>query len=313
MPVLITGATGFAGRHLLAHLSAQHPDLALHATSLGGDPPIETPQVQVHTVNLIDRDQVRDLIEHVRPRQIYHLAAQSSPRYSFVDPWATLENNIRAELNLFLACLDLHFAPRILVVSSAEIYQPSDQAIDEDSPFLPTNPYSVSKISQDMLALQYFVTHKLPIMRARPFNHTGPGQREGFVASDFAMQIARIEAGQQDAVMQVGNLEAKRDFSDVRDVVRAYRLILEEGEPGTAYNVAAGQAYSIQHLLDTLLSFSSSAIEVQTDPSRFLPVDVPIKVGDNQRLMQTTGWRPEISFEQTLHDLLDDCRHRSTQ
>jgi nucleoside-diphosphate-sugar epimerase len=131
VPALITGGSGFAGRHLLAYLASQQPDLALHATSLGGDPPIDTPLVQLHTVNLTNRDHVRDLIDHLRPSQIYHLAAQSSPRYSFVDPWATLENNIRAQLNLILACLDLHLAPRILIVSSAEIYQPSDQPINE--------------------------------------------------------------------------------------------------------------------------------------------------------------------------------------
>ena len=236
--------------------------------------------VHLHQIDLKQPDAVQELLAEIQPGQIYHLAAQASPRRSLADPWDTLENNIRAQLNIFEACLSHKFAPSMLIVSSADIYQTSANPITEDTPFEPTNPYAVSKITQDMLALQYHRTYNLPILRARPFNHFGPGQNEGFVAPDFAMQIARIEAGQQPPMLEVGNLSARRDFTDVRDVVRAYRLIMEKGEVGQVYNIAAGKAYSIQQLLDTLVNLSGAAIDVRIDQSRFLPVDVPLKVGD---------------------------------
>jgi GDP-4-dehydro-6-deoxy-D-mannose reductase len=230
-----------------------------------------------------------------------------------VIPWETLENNILAQLNLIQAFLNLGIQPRLLVVSSAEIYGPvhADQLpIREDAPLRPTNPYGVSKVAQDMLGLQYYLSHTLPIVRVRPFNHIGPGQSEGFVAVDFAIQIARIEHGLQAPVIRVGNLAAQRDFTDVRDVVRAYWLLMEKAVPGEVYNVASGQAYSIQYLLDVLLSYSTTPIEVQTDPARMLPIDVPVIRGDASRLRQATGWGVTIPFEQTLLDVLNDCRQR---
>lgn len=181
--------------------------------------------------------------------------------------------------------------------------------LDENTPFAPANPYSVSKVTQDMLGLQYFLAHKMPVIRARPFNHTGPNQRGGFVAADFASQIAAIEAGQHEPVMYVGNLSAARDFTDVRDVVRAYYLILTQGEPGTAYNVCSGHAYTIQYLLDTLLSYSTATIDVRPDPARMRPSDIPYRVGDSSALRRL-GWEPTISFEQTLADILNDWRGR---
>jgi GDP-4-dehydro-6-deoxy-D-mannose reductase len=302
----VTGATGFVGRHLIHELTQALPAAEIHGTALAE----EAVPYHLHKIDLKDTAGVCALIDAVRPDHIYHLAALASPRLSFADPWGTLENNIRSQLNLFLACLENGDAPRILVISSAEIYQTDTDPLDENTPFNPTSPYGVSKIAQDMLAFQYAQTHHLPILRARPFNHIGPGQAAGFVATDFALQIARIEAGQQPPVIRVGNLAARRDFTDVRDVVRAYRLIVERGQPGAVYNIATGAAYSIQDLLDILLSFSAVSIEVQVDPSRFLPVDAPIKIGDARRLHADTGWQPTIHFEQTLHDILNDCRQR---
>jgi GDP-4-dehydro-6-deoxy-D-mannose reductase len=164
-----------------------------------------------------------------------------------------------------------------------------------------------------MMGLQYFLSYQLPIVRVRPFNHTGPGQRETFVAPDFALQIAKIEAGLQEPIMLVGNLEAKRDFTDVRDVVRAYHLLMKQGKPGETYNVSSNKAYSIQYLLDTLLSFTDAKIQVQIDPTKMRPVDVPLVQGDYRRLHDLTGWQPAIPFEETLRDLLNDYHQRVQQ
>lgn len=313
MRVLITGAGGFVGHHLSAHLGRVQAKARLIGTTLF---PSETVHQAVHEHRRIDLkgyEQVRDLLEDCRPDAIYHLAAQAFVPRSFEDPWETLENNILAQLNLIRACLDLDMQPRILIVSSAEIYgavAPDQLPLDEDVAIQPTNPYSVSKVAQDMLALQYYLSHELPIMRARPFNHIGPGQNERFVAPAFAKQIAAIEEGAGDAVIYVGNLEAKRDFTDVRDIVRAYHMIVEKGKPGEAYNIASGLAHSIRHLLDTLLQQSDIEIEVRVDPSRLRPVDVPEIRGDSSKLHRDTGWQPKLSFEDTLRDVLSDYRGR---
>lgn len=313
MRILITGVGGFVGRHLSQHLFATTPDIEIHGTLLPGIPASVEAGIISHTLDLKDSQAVEAMIQQVQPEQVYHLAAQASPRRSFTFPWETLENNILSQLNVFLACLQQKPQPRILVISSAEIYgpvRPEQMPIQEDMPLKPTNPYGVSKVAQDMLGLQYYLSHKLPVLRARPFNHFGPGQSEGFVATDFAIQVAKIEAGQQPPIIQVGNLSAERDFTDVRDVVRAYRLMMEQGNPGDVYNVASGKAISIRTLLDTMLTYSSVNIEVRIDPARMMPIDVPIIVGDASRLQQATGWMTSISFEQTTFDVLNDCRER---
>lgn len=313
MRILITGVGGFVGGHLLRHLLETTPEAALHGTTLAGASRPDAPALTCHDLDLKEEQAVDDLMALVKPDHIYHLAAQASPRASFKTPWDTLENNIHSQLNVIQACLRLNITPRMLIISSAEIYgpvRPEQLPVGEDNPLRPTSPYGVSKVAQDMLGLQYHLSHHLPIIRVRPFNHIGPGQSEGFVATDFAIQIARIEAGQQAAVMEVGNLTAQRDFTDVRDVVSAYQLIMERGKAGTVYNVASGQAHSIQKVLDILLSYSSVAIETQVDPARMMPIDVQIIQGDATRLRTATGWQPTIPFEQTLLDVLNDCRQR---
>ncbi|MBN8620349.1 MAG: GDP-mannose 4,6-dehydratase [Anaerolineae bacterium] len=312
MRILITGAGGFVGQHLIHHLRTCYPQAELHGTVL--EPASSQDDTTVwHALDLKNESAVQAMLAAVQPDQIYHLAAQSSPRRSFSIPWETLENNIRLQLNIILGCLALQQSPRLLVISSAEIYGPtriSKQPISEDAPLQPANPYGVSKVAQDLLALQYFLSHKLPIIRVRPFNHFGPGQSEGFVATDFAVQVARIEASQQPPVMEVGNLTGQRDFTDVRDIVRAYQLIMEKGIPGEVYNIASGKTHSIQSLLDTLLRLSSVEIQVRTDPARMLPIDIPVIQGDAARLRQITGWEPTIDFETTLLDILNDWRIR---
>ena len=264
-------------------------------------------------IDLKDYAKVRGLLAECRPDAIYHLAAQAFVPRSFEDPWETLENNIRAQLNIINACLELEIQPRMLIVSSAEIYgavQPDQLPLSEETAIRPTNPYSVSKVAQDMLGLQYYLSHGLPIMRARPFNHIGPGQNDRFVAPAFAKQIAAIEAGKSDAVIKVGNLEAKRDFTDVRDIARAYHLIVDAGAAGEAYNIASGLAHSIRQLLDRLLCLTDIEIEIRVDPARLRPVDVPEIRGASCKLSRDTGWRPEYAFDATLRDVLDDCRQR---
>lgn len=313
MRILITGVGGFVGGHLYRHILETTPDAEIYGTVIEETPHMTDSGVVCRIIDLKDERAVSSFIEETQPDQIYHLAALASPRRSFTYPWETLENNIHSQLNIIQAGMKLIKPPRLLIISSAEIYgpvRPEQMPITEDTPLKPTNPYGVSKVAQDMLGLQYYLSHHLPILRARPFNHFGPGQSEGFVAVDFAIQIAKIEAGRQAAIMEVGNLTAQRDFTDVRDVVRAYRLIMEKGTPGDVYNIASGRPTSIQSLLDTLLRYSRVKIEVRTDPTRMMPIDVPIIQGDASHLRGATGWQPTIPFEETALDILKDCRNR---
>jgi GDP-4-dehydro-6-deoxy-D-mannose reductase len=311
--ILITGISGFVGRHLVRHLLDTTPNTELHGTTLQQPAAHALPHVVYHTLDLRDVAAVYDLLAKVQPEQIYHLAAQAFVPRSFEDPWDTLENNIRSQLNLILACLQLGIKPRMLVVGSAEAYgmvKPEDIPIREDTPLCPSSPYSVSKVTQDMMGLQYFISHQLPIIRVRPFNHTGPWQDERFVVPAFAMQIARIESGAQDPVVKVGDLSAERDFTDVRDVVRAYRLILERGTIGEVYNIASGKSHSIRSILDRLCSYSSVPITVEIDPARIRPTAIPVLRGDITKIQTQIGWQPEITLDQMLNDVLIDCRQR---
>lgn len=316
MRALITGSDGFAGGHLVRYLAANAPDLVLHGTVWQANvsrPDLEGRLASVTQLDLRDTDAVAQLVNTVRPDYVFHLAAQAFVPRSFEDPWETLENNIRGQLNLTLAIERFVPEARMLIVSSAEVYGmvPTEaMPITEDHPLAPENPYSVSKVGQDMLGLQYYISHKLPIIRMRPFNHIGPGQNARFVAPAFATQIARIERGLQEPVIQVGNLDVERDFTDVRDVVAAYHAALTLGEPGAVYNVCSGQAHSIQYLLDVLLSYCTVEVDVQIDPARLRAVDRPIVVGSAARLQADTGWQPAISFEQSLRDVLDEARGR---
>lgn len=312
MRILITGADGFAGRHLIRELTTHSADFEIHGTSLRSTTTLEF-EVVNHALDLRDETAVSRLIADIKPDQIYHLAAQANVGKSYSAVWSTLENNIHSQLNLLLACLSLNTPPRIIVVSSGDIYgdQHADHPATEDMPFRPGNPYSVSKVTQDMLGLQYYLSNALPIMRVRPFNHLGPGQNRGFVAPDFAYQIAQIEAGLQEPIIRVGTLTAERDFTDVRDVMRAYRLLMAYGTPGDAYNVASGTTCSIGSLLDTLLSFSTTEIEIRVETARLRPGRFSKVWGDSSRLRAITGWQPTIPLRQTLFDVLEDYRQRT--
>ncbi len=316
MRILVTGAGGFVGQHLIHHLRKTYPEATLFGTLYRSDEErslLARAGVRYVQVDLLDATRTREVLDETQPDRLFHLAGQASPGKSFGAAWATLEVNIRAQLNLLEGCIALGLRPRFLLTSSAEVYAvtpPEVMPLTEDAPLCPRNPYGLSKLTQDMMGLQYALSHQFHTIRARPFNHIGPGQREGFVAPDFALQVARIEADLQQPVLNVGNLSAERDFTDVRDVVRAYTLLMEKGEPGQPYNVSSNTAHSIQHLLDTLLSLTDVPIKVEFDPAKLRPVDVPRIVGDSRKLRDLTGWQPEVPFEQTLADVLAECRRR---
>lgn len=313
MRALITGANGFVGGHLCEHLL----DSGWQLVGVGREAVSRYPRLQERmsfcSVDLLDATALGELVGETAPDTVFHLAAQAHPPTSFRDPAATLTANMLMQLNLFEAIRAAQLDPTVLVVSSGEVYgavQPADLPIDEDTPLRPVSPYAVSKVTQDMLAYQYWAAHGLRTIRIRPFNHTGPGQDDGYAPPAFARQIARIEKGLQPPVVQVGNLSARRDFTDVRDVVRGYRLAVERGEPGQVYNLGAGRATSIQEILDGLLRHSQADIAVEIDPERMRPVDTPLIVCDARRLRERTGWQPVIPLAQTLSDLLDDWRQR---
>ncbi len=317
MRVLITGISGFVGSHLAEHLLA-NTNWEIAGTIYSSDYNIRhlADRLELYPADLSHLPVVECILGQARPDVIFHLAAQPLTAQSFRDPWGTLATNISMQVNLLQAMVNLHLNCRILIVGSSEEYglvREEDLPVDEGTPLRPVSPYAVSKIAQDMLGLQYHLSHGLDAIRLRPFNHIGPRQRPGFVAPDFAHQIALIEAGLQEPVMRVGNLEAERDFTDVRDVVRAYTLLVVHGEAGQVYNVGSGRSHPIRELLETLLSFATVPITVETDPDRLRPSDVPRIVCDCRRLREATGWEPAIPFEQSLHDVLDYWRRQVSE
>ena len=316
MRALITGIAGFAGGHLTEHLAAA-TEWEISGNVIGsGDLRFVRPGARAVVIDLRDPQATLNLVEQVQPDFVFHLAAQAFVPQSWADPWDTYETNLRSQVNLFEALLKHRPSARVLVIGSNEEYglvAPEQLPVREGSPLRPDSPYGVSKIAQDYIGLQYYLSHRLPVVRVRPFNHIGPRQGEKFVASAFARQIAAIEAGRQPAVVKVGNLSAQRDFTDVRDMVRAYRLAIEQGEAGEVYNIGSGRPRSIQNLLDTLLGFSTAPIRIETDPDRLRPSDAPIVYCDASKFAARTGWAPIIPFEQTLRDVLDDWRLRITE
>lgn len=311
MRVLITGMSGFAGRHLVELLlSTTHWTLIGASRSTQGDRP--NPRVFWWKLDLRDADAVTRLLRYERPDIIIHLAAQSHVPTAWKAPWATFEANVRPQLNLFEGAIAAKLAPRFLIVSSNEVYGPpasrDDLPFRETRPLQPTNPYAVSKAAQELMALQYHRSHAFDVVVARPFNHIGPGQDTRFVASDFARQIAEIELGKREPVMYLGNMLAERDFTDVRDIVQAYLALIQKADGGQAYNVCSGRPRSIQSLLDILLSMTEVKIEQRSDPAKFRVADTPISYGDPTRIRESTGWEARIPFERTLADILNYWR-----
>lgn len=314
MKALITGISGFVGSHLAEYL-LETTDWEVAGTVFGpyGNISSLRDRLELYPAELSRLEVMTFILEQAQPDVVFHLAAQPLVSASRRDPWGTLETNIRMQLNVLEGVAQVKAGCRVLVVGSSEEYglvSPEDLPVDEDTPLRPTNPYALSKVTQDLMGLQYHLTRNLYTIRVRPFNHIGPRQQAGFVAPDFASQIATAEIGLQPPTIEVGNLSARRDFSDVRDVVQAYVTLITHGEPGQVYNVGAGRSHSIQELLDTLLAMSRVSIAVQQDPERMRPSDVADIVCDATRIRNLTGWQPKISFEQSLHDILEYWRWR---
>jgi len=311
---LITGITGFAGSHLADHLLnvGDYEVYGLHRWRSRLENIVHIlDQIQLLEADTTDAHAMVDIIGNVQPDFIFHLAAQSFVPSSWNAPDATLTTNIRSQVNLFEAVLAADLPCRIQIACSSEEYglvHPQEIPITEDNPLRPMSPYAVSKVAQDLLAWQYFQSYGLDVVRTRGFNHTGPRRGEVFVCSNFAKQIAEIEAGRNKPIMRVGNLEATRDFTDVRDIVHGYVLALEKGKTGEVYNLCTGQDIRIGDVLDQLIAMSDVKIEIQQDPARLRPSDVPILRGSPAKFHADTGWEAQIPFSQTLADTLDYWR-----
>ncbi|MBI3282530.1 GDP-mannose 4,6-dehydratase [Candidatus Curtissbacteria bacterium] len=309
MRALITGIAGFAGSHLTEHLLQKgievygfyHPDHSIE--NLQG---IKN-KIELIACDVLAAKLVQKAIGAIRPDLVFHLAAFASPAQSFLEPMKTLQNNILGELNILSALAEIKSNAKILVVGSADEYgniDPEHLPADENTPLAPPSPYAVSKVAQDMLGLQFYLSHKLNIVRVRPFNHIGPRQSPAFVVSAFASQIARLEK-QGAGVLKVGNLATYRDFTDVRDMVGAYLLALEKGEFGEVYNLGSGRAVKIKDVLEKLLALSKVKIEVKPDKNRMRPADIKVITCDFTKFKKRTGWEPKIPLSKTLSDTIE--------
>jgi GDP-4-dehydro-6-deoxy-D-mannose reductase len=269
--------------------------------------------VITHQVDLLDQDHVDAVVRTVRPGWVFHLAALSSPAASWDDPGGTIATNAKMQANLLGALLSLHPMPRVVVIGSGDEYgrpQGRNRRLNEDAPLRPITPYGVSKVTQDLMALQYFLGRELPAIRVRPFNHAGPRQAPNFAIASFAQQIARIELDKQPPTLKVGNLEARRDFTDVRDIVRAYLLVVEKGKPGEVYNIGSGSAPRLRELLTLLLEMTRVKIALEVDATRKRAAEADVYVCNASRFQRLTGWRPRISLERMLRDTLAYWRRR---
>jgi GDP-4-dehydro-6-deoxy-D-mannose reductase len=316
--ILITGASGFVGRHLVERLRAEYPSAAIFGFSHLAHPTegvFAEPQLSMLTGDIRSFADVRAAITGARPDWIFHLAGQASVAASWNDPATTLAINAGGAINLLEAVRAVALSPRIVLVGSGEQYgavPAEDNPIKETYPPAPLNPYAVAKQTQDLFGYQYWVSYRLPIIRARAFNHFGAFQDDAFVVASLAQQIAEIEAGLRPPTLFVGNLAARRDFLPVADVVRAYIALADRGTPGSVYNVGSGAARPISALLDILLSFAACPIDVQRDPARVRPVDTPLIEADITRIRAETGWEPHIPLDLALRETLDYWRARTT-
>lgn len=312
---LITGIAGFVGSHLAELLLERGFEVYGMCRPRTKRDHIESIINKLHLedADLLDTHSLYTMLSRIKPDYIFHLAAQSFVPTSWVSPAVTLEVNIVGSANLFEAVRQAGIDSVIQIACSSEEYglvHEDELPIKETNPLRPLSPYAVSKVAMDYLGYQYHQSYKVRIVRTRGFNHTGPRRGETFAESNFARQISMIEKGKQEPVIRVGNLEAKRDYTDVRDMVRAYVLAVEKCDPGDVYNIAVGKTIRIGDMLKLLLSFSTVKVEIKEDAARMRPSDVPVLIGDNSKFVAKTGWKPEIPFEKTMEDLLNYWRER---
>jgi GDP-4-dehydro-6-deoxy-D-mannose reductase len=307
--ILVTGAAGFAGSHLLDLLAEEAVRVvAIRKPGVGAETQAAYPAVTWMEVDLLDRDAMRRVVGEFAPAAVYHLAGAPHVGQSWSAATETLAVNVMGTHSLFEALRLERVASRVVVPSSAYVYRPAERALTEDDPVEATNPYAVSKVATELAVVRAARVDGIHAVAARAFNHIGPRQDPSFFASGVARQVALIEAGRLEPVIRVGNLESRRDLTDVRDTVRAYRALADRGTPGRAYNVCSGQAYRMRDLLDAIVARARVTVAVQPDPHRFRPSDTPLLLGDPSLLKQATGWEPRVPITQTLHDLLEYWR-----
>ena len=310
--VLITGADGFIASHLIPELRRE-TDCQITGIGLKPEPSAVVDNMKYEIVDLTDYERVKDLLDAIHPDAVFHLAAQPSVALSWEDPWSTYRVNLLGQVNLMEGLVRLGLEASVHIAGSSEEYgkvSAERMPLAEEAPVNPCSHYAVSKVAQEVLGLMYYEAFSWRVLVTRGFNQCGPGQSPDFVVSSFARQIAEIEAGLREPVILVGNLEARRDFMDVRDTARAYRIIMEKGKAGTAYNVCSNRARAVSEILDMLLLASGAEIRVERDACRQRPSDIPLLLGDNTRLREETGWEPVIPLEKTLSDTLDYWRGR---
>ena len=306
---MVIGAAGFVGKYLIRHL---HDDLGMEvlATKLAHET-LENLPAEIRDLDILKKENIVDLLFEERPDYIFHLAAQSSVSVAWNNPQLTIDVNIKGGVNVLDAVRELYYHPRILMIGSGEEYghiRPGETPIKEDNRLDPGNIYAATKACQNMIGSIYSKAYDMELILVRAFNHIGPGQSSIFVVSDFCRQVAEIEKGMREPIMYVGNLSAMRDFTDVRDVVKAYGLLVQQGEKGETYNVGSGHAVAIRDILDNIISKSTADIKVEIDPAKIRPVDVPIIEADITKLTEKTGWKPQISLDQTIQEVLNYWR-----
>lgn len=310
MNALIIGAAGFVGGYLSKHLK-EALGWNITATKMKHEE-LNIPDVNIVSLDILNKQEIISLLFDIKPDCIFHLAAQSSVSVAWKNPALTVDVNIKGSLNVLDAVRELFYKPRILLIGSGEEYgyvRPEDIPIREETLLRPGNLYAATKACQNMIGKIYTDAYDMNIMMVRAFNHIGPNQAPLFVVSDFCKQVVEIERGLQEPVIHVGNLSVFRDFTDVRDVVRAYSAIILQGKRGETYNVGSGKAMEIREMLETILSFSTASITIETDPAKLRPVDVPIIEADTSKLYNLTSWKPLIPFQQTVQETLDYWRN----
>ncbi|MFO7661287.1 MAG: GDP-mannose 4,6-dehydratase [Chloroflexota bacterium] len=313
MRIFVTGATGFAGSHLVDQLlDGDHQISALVHPATGHQTLPDHPNIMPVVGDLLNLQDMISIVSDSRPDVIYHLAGQAYPSRSWSDPAQTLAVNTGGTGNLLLAATEFG-RPRVVIVSSAEIYGPltsDDLPLTEQTPARPRHPYGISKQAAGELARVYWERYGLPVIEARPFNHIGPRQAPGFVVPDFASQLAAIRLGRQESVIQVGNLDPERDFTDVRDVAAAYIALAAKGQPGEPYLICSGRPVSVRYLLETLVDLAGIPVEIQIATGRVNPTDTPCLYGSHNKITAHTGWLPRIPLRQSLSDALEDWERR---